>query len=59
MKILIIGATGKLARPVVDHLFRAGLELRLFSWSDQSSLFDGKHETMKGNLFTSSDLKRR
>ncbi len=31
MKILVIGASGLLAKPVVSHMDKAGFQLRLFS----------------------------
>jgi uncharacterized protein YbjT (DUF2867 family) len=58
MKILIIGATGKLAKPVNSHMAKKGFELRLFSRSILPSMFDLKHETIQGDLFNPSDLEK-
>ncbi len=58
MKILIIGATGKLARPVVNHLAEKGFKVRLFSRSIEASMFDEKHETIKGDLFKPEHLEK-
>jgi uncharacterized protein YbjT (DUF2867 family) len=58
MKTLIIGATGKLAKPVIDHMTGQGFELRLFSRSVNPSIYEGKHETTQGDLFNPSDLEK-
>jgi nucleoside-diphosphate-sugar epimerase len=40
MKILIIGASGMLAKSVIEHLDKAGFQLRLFSRTVNQSMFD-------------------
>jgi uncharacterized protein YbjT (DUF2867 family) len=58
MKILIIGATGMLARPVVKKLEEAGFALRLFSRSITKKHFDNPHELVAGDIFNPSDLQK-
>lgn len=56
MKTLILGATGTLARPVIEHLEKKGEKLRLFSRSIDPAQFQGKHEIYKGDVFSGQDL---
>lgn len=56
MKILIIGATGMLAKPVIKHLNKSGFELKLFSLSIESSMFNNEYEVVKGNVFNLNEL---
>jgi uncharacterized protein YbjT (DUF2867 family) len=58
MKVLIIGATGMLAKPVIEHFDKLGLELRLFSRSIEPAAFSAKHETIQGDVFNPSDLAK-
>ncbi len=58
MKIIIIGATGNLAKPVVSHMAKQGYELRLFSRSVKPSMFEGKQESIQGDLFNLSGLEK-
>ncbi len=58
MKVLIIGATGMLAKPVIRHLEKQGHELRLFSRTINSSEPGGKHEIVSGDLFNAADLQK-
>ena len=58
MKILIIGASGLLARPVILQLDKAGMELRLFSRSVNSSMFTNDYEMVQGDLFDDIDLEK-
>ena len=56
MKVLVIGASGMLAKPVIKHLDNAGYSLRLFSRNVQQSMFDKEYEIVRGNVFNLNDL---
>lgn len=56
MKVLILGATGLLAKPVIHHLHKDGHALRLFSRSISDSDFTSEFEIMKGDVFNGDDL---
>ena len=58
MKILIIGASGMLAGPVIRKLDEAGFELRLFSRSVKPSMFINEYEIIQGDLFNTYDLDK-
>lgn len=58
MKVLIIGASGMLAKPVIRHLDNAGCQLRLFSRSVNKSMFDKEYEMVQGDVFDPDDLSR-
>ena len=59
MKILVIGASGLLAKPVIKHFDQNGFELRLFSRSVNESMFPGKnYEFFQGNIFNRNDLEK-
>ena len=58
MKVLIIGASGMLAKPVINHFDRAGYELRLFSRNVDASMFDKAFEIVKGNALQRADLEK-
>jgi uncharacterized protein YbjT (DUF2867 family) len=58
MKILIIGATGLLAQPAIQHLYKAGFTLRLFSRSVNESMFKNSHEIVQGDVFNAEDLDK-
>ena len=58
MKVLIIGASGMLAKPVIRHLDNAGCQLRLFSRSVHKSMFDKEYEMVQGDVFDPDDLSR-
>jgi uncharacterized protein YbjT (DUF2867 family) len=58
MKILVIGANGLLARPLVNHLDISGFQLRLFSRTVKQSDFDKKYEIFNGDVFNLKDLER-
>jgi uncharacterized protein YbjT (DUF2867 family) len=58
MKILVIGASGLLAGPVIRKLDEAGFDLRLFSRSVQASMFVNEYEIVNGDLFHPGDLER-
>ncbi len=57
MKVLIIGATGMLAKPVIKHLEEQKFKLRLFSRSVKAEEYP-THETVQGDLFNEIDLKK-
>jgi len=57
MKILIIGASGMLAKPVVKELDKRGYQLRLFSRSVQQSMFPKDYEIVNGDVYSIEDLK--
>jgi uncharacterized protein YbjT (DUF2867 family) len=56
MKILVIGASGLLAKPVIKHLDQAGFQVRLFSRSVSQSMFDKEYEMIQGDVFNLKDL---
>ena len=58
MKVLIIGASGMLAKPVIQHLDNAGFQLRLFSRTVNQSMFDKEYEIVQGDVFNTDDLDR-
>ena len=58
MKVLVIGATGMLAKPVVKQMLNNNFELRLFSRSVEKSMFEGEFEVMRGDIFNESDLEK-
>jgi uncharacterized protein YbjT (DUF2867 family) len=58
MKVLIIGASGLLAKPVIQHLDKAGFQVRLFSRSVNQSMFDKKYEMVQGDAFNLNDLNK-
>lgn len=58
MKVLIIGASGMLARPVVNELSARGFNLRLFSRSVDASMFRKDHEIVNGDVNTPQDLQK-
>ena len=58
MKILVIGASGLLAKPVVRHMDKAGFQLRLFSRNVNQSMFDREFEMFQGDVFNMKDLDK-
>lgn len=58
MKVLIVGASGLLAKPVIKHLDEAGFQLRLFSRNVSQSMFDKEYEIVRGDVFNLEDLDR-
>jgi uncharacterized protein YbjT (DUF2867 family) len=58
MKVLIVGASGMLAKPVINLFDKAGYELRLFSRNVEASMFDKAYEIVKGNVLQRSDLEK-
>jgi uncharacterized protein YbjT (DUF2867 family) len=58
MKILVIGASGLLAGPVIRKLDEKGYDLRLFSRSVIPSMFVNDYEIAQGDVFNVSDLDK-
>lgn len=58
MKILIVGASGLLANPVIRRLDEAGHQLRLFSRSVKPSMFKNDYEIVQGDLFNRDQLEK-
>ena len=56
MKVLIIGASGLLAGPVIRKLDDAGHHLRLFSRNVKPGMFINDYEIVNGDLFNPDDL---
>lgn len=56
MKVLIIGASGMLAKPVLEQLDKAGFQLRLFSRTVNQSMFKKEYEMVQGNVFNQNEL---
>jgi uncharacterized protein YbjT (DUF2867 family) len=57
MKILIIGASGMLAKPVIEQLDAAGFQIRLFSRTVNPSMFQKEFEIVQGDVFNHTDLE--
>lgn len=58
MKILIIGASGLLAKPVIKQLDKDGFQLRLFSRTVNQKMFDKEYEIIQGDVFYQHDLDK-
>jgi uncharacterized protein YbjT (DUF2867 family) len=58
MKVLIIGASGMLAKPVINQLDKAGFQVRLFSRKVQTSMFSKDYEIFQGDVFNRTDLEK-
>jgi uncharacterized protein YbjT (DUF2867 family) len=58
MKILVIGASGMLAKPVIRHLDKAGFQLRLFSRTVSPAMFDKPFEMLQGDVLNPGDLDK-
>lgn len=57
MKVLILGATGLLAKPTVEEFANKGYKLRLFSRNIRKEDYSGDIEVVSGDVFNPSDLK--
>lgn len=57
MKILIIGASGMLAQPVIEKLNESDFELRLFSRTIENAPFSDRYESVQGDVFDTPTLK--
>lgn len=58
MKILVLGASGMLAGPVIRKLDESGFELRLFSRTVNPSMFINDYEILRGDLYNPADLNK-
>lgn len=58
MKVLVIGASGLLAKPVVKHLDQNGFQIRLFSRSINKSMYSGNFEIAQGDVLNKIDLEK-
>ena len=58
MKILIVGASGLLAKPVIRRLDEAGFQLCLFSRSVKPAMFSKDYEMVQGDLFNRDQLEK-
>ena len=58
MKILVIGASGLLAGPVIRKLDERGSDLRLFSRKVSPSMFVNEYDIVRGDVFNSGDLEK-
>ena len=58
MKILVIGASGLLAKPVISQFNKEGYQLRLFSRSVNQSMFAKEFEMIQGDVFNLNDLNK-
>jgi len=58
MKVLIIGASGMLAKPVIKHFDKQGFQLRLFSRTVDSKMFNKPFEIVNGDIFNPLDLEK-
>ena len=56
MKILVIGASGMLAKPVVQQLDKKGFQLRLFSRNVNPSMFINDYDIVNGDVFNPADI---
>ena len=57
MKVLVIGASGMLAKPVVKKLVSEGFTPRLFSRNVKAEDFDEPHEIINGDVYNKTDLQ--
>ncbi|NLE34155.1 MAG: NAD(P)H-binding protein [Bacteroidales bacterium] len=57
-KVLVIGASGLLAGPVIRKLDEKGYDLRLFSRSVKPSMFVNDYEITQGDVFNLADLEK-
>ncbi|MBN1950281.1 MAG: NAD(P)H-binding protein [Bacteroidales bacterium] len=58
MKILIIGASGMLAKPVIRELGDRGYKLRLFSRNVTKAMFSKNYEIINGDVFHPEDVQK-
>jgi uncharacterized protein YbjT (DUF2867 family) len=58
MKVLVIGASGLLAKPVINQLDTSGFQLRLFSRNVNRSMFEKEYEMVQGNVFNPGELNK-
>jgi len=58
MKVLVIGASGLLARPVISQFDKDGYKLRLFSRTLNQSMFENEYEIVNGDAYNLKDLEK-
>lgn len=58
MKILVIGASGMLARPVIRQFDEQGFQLRLFSRRVNQSMFQKDYEMVNGDVNNTRDVEQ-
>lgn len=58
MKILIIGASGLLAKSVIKQMNKSGFDLRLFSRSVNESMFYNEYDIQQGDVFNDTELQK-
>jgi uncharacterized protein YbjT (DUF2867 family) len=58
MKVLIIGASGLLAKPIIEEFDIAGFQLRLFSRNVNQSMFKKEYEIVQGDALNENDLDK-
>ncbi|MCG8701204.1 MAG: NAD(P)H-binding protein [Bacteroidales bacterium] len=58
MKVLVIGATGLLGKPVVEKLVENGYDVRLFSRSVKKATWAENYETMEGDVMKRTDITK-
>jgi len=58
MKILVIGASGLLAKPVISQFDKDGYQLRLFSRTVNQSMFEKEYEIVNGDAYNLKDLEK-
>ena len=58
MKVLIIGASGLLAKPVIRQFNKEGFQLRLFSRTVNQSIFEKEYEIVNGDVFNLNELDK-
>ena len=58
MKVLIIGASGMLAKPVIQQLDKKGFQLRLFSRNVNPSMYINDYDIVRGDVFNPDDLNK-
>ena len=58
MKVLVIGAGGLLAKPVISQFDKDGYQLRLFSRTVNQSMFEKEYEIVNGDAYNLKDLEK-
>ena len=58
MKILVLGASGLLAKPVIEHFDEKGYQLRLFSRNVKANMFQKDYEIVNGDVLSQNDLEK-
>ena len=58
MKILVVGASGLLAKPVVNHFDQNGYQIRLFSRTVKKEMYPKEYEMIQGDVLNKKDLTK-